>query len=541
MKKLKILSLALVFALVLGTLAGCSGISVSSLYNTKKVNELAGEVKMLNNAEKLAFDDELVDSFGDVLVFKSSSATHDTYTFYSVSSKSVIHTETQNINRIEEVELVGCVDGDFIFYVRSTFETVDGEPQYRVAVFDSKGVQIKEFVSDSQDKADKAVPEFNLDLLKIGTEFYRKNRKGVYKLTATVSSSDLIPEFDARNGNLYYSFGNDAITVFNEKLEIVYYYQFPTYLVDAGISILNNGKILIQYSMQLLETDKNYDFIEGDIPVKLVSKIIDVKNDKVKEVDLDYLVALQSRDTLYAYGSSFNFEILKKSIDNIGYLLEIEEERLNETPKVASFNDKGKIVEKFDQMFEGQNSPEFGPYGTNGLPEVVGADRYSITNTLGQKILLDGKGNKVGDITDAIFLNGKYVIMDDGIYDMNLVEVASIKDYVFVTALGNLRTSMIFTKEVGGVQKYYLFTNGEFKYITDYGVSTVETGANYLILKNVETGIVSIFNENLEQILNTDAQISVKLYSAEYGVVLSGYNQTTSKYETYLISTVVKK
>ena len=49
-----------------------------------------------------------------------------------------------------------------------------------------------------------------------------------------VSSSDLIPEFDARNGNLYYSFGNDAITVFNEKLEIVYYYQFPTYLVDAG-------------------------------------------------------------------------------------------------------------------------------------------------------------------------------------------------------------------------------------------------------------------------------------------------------------------
>lgn len=531
-KKLKILSLALVFTLFIGALAGCGGVAVSSLYNNKNVKEEASKVKILNSAEKLSFEDEMVKSFESVLVFKSTNATQETFTFYSVPNKKVIHTEVQNIGKIQAVEFVSGIEEEFVFYVASSYEDAEGKMQYQITVRGSDGVLIKEFVSDDATKAYEAIPEFNLDLLKIGDDFYRKNKKDVYKLVATIPSSEKIPEFYAKNGDLYYHYDDKALTVFNSDLQIVYDYKFPSYVEVVALSILNNGKVLIQYSVEVLDTEKDYDYIDESKPYKLISKIIDVKKDKIKEVDLDYGVILSySRDTIYATSTGLNFETLNKSIDNFAYVYEIEEERVNETLKIVSLNNKLKIVERFDQMFAGQTA----------LPRILGVDRYEITNTYGQTYLLDGKGREVGDITSANFKNGKYIVMEDVIYDMNLAQVASCEDYEIVDTF-KLHTSIIFKKTVAETVKYYLFTNGEFKHITDEGVSTIlSANQNNIVLKNNENGKISVFNENLEQLFTTQAQVSLKLYCVDHGVVFSGYNAETSKYETYLVYTITKK
>ncbi len=538
MKRVKILSVMLAFALIIGTFAGCGGIKISSFYDIDKIAKETDALKIVNKADKLSYEDQIVQSHDDVIVYKSSNATQSTWTFYNYIAKRVIHTETRNLTDNVTIGFVSNEE-EYVFAINSSWMDGNGKTQYKLGVYNSDGTKIKEVQSEKSLDVIGAYPEFNLDLLKIGNEFYRQN-KGAYQLVATFTDGSVVPSFTAKNGKNYYYIQDDetlSIQTFDLNLNLSGYYTFPTYATEINYAILDNGNILVQYLVteSLLEDD--YSFVASFIPVNLISKIINVENGKTKDVDLKYLVyAVASRNTLYKESPLLlEYDYISDSVNNCAIISEITDKQLDENLKVVSLDNSAKISDRFDNMFVGQPAPEemFGYYTLN-LPMPFTNNRYVVQNVIGQTLLLDEKGNTLGDITGATDVCLKYVIINGSIYDYNLNEVASCKDYdLYEDAY--LYNSFIFTKTVDGTLKYYLFTDGQYKHITDFGSATI-TGSygNLIVIKNVTTGMVSVYNEKLEVLLTTVAKISEITDNNGY-TVLHGYNDTTAKYETYIV------
>lgn len=538
MKKVKILSVITAFVLLICTFVGCGGIKISSFYDVDKIAKETDFLKIANKVDKLSYDDQIVQSHDDVIVYKSSNATQSTWTFYNYVTKKVIHTETKNLTDTVTINFVSN-DEDYVFAIKSSWVNGNGVTQYKITVHNADGTQIKEVQSEKSVDIARAYPVFNLDLLKIDNEFYRQNN-GVYRLVAIFTDSSVVPSFTAKNGKNYYYVENEdslVIETFDLNLNLKGYYTFPTYATEINYAILDNGNILVQYVVteSLLEDD--YSFVASFIPVKLVSKIIDVQNGKSKDIDLKYLVySVASKNTVYKESPMLlDYDYINDSVCNLAVISEIVDKQLDENKKIVNLNNSAKISDRFDSMFVGQTAPEemYGYYMLN-LPMPIINNRYIAENVIGQTLLLDEKGNTLGDITGATMSNYKYIIINDTIYDYDLKTVASCKDYdLYEEAF--LYNSFIFTKTVDGTLKYYLFTEGQYKHITDFGSATI-TGSygNLITIKNISTGIVSVYNERLEVLLTTVAKISEITDNNGY-TVLHGYNDTTDKYETYVV------
>lgn len=540
MKKLKILSIVMVLVLLVSAFAGCGTVEISKLYDTKKLEDMYEENVPYSTYSKLSYENQIVESFGDIIVFEEENATHYIWTFYNYATGTVVYTDTQPTSYDVDIEFVPVWEEGGVFAICYSWVDGNGKTQYKIAVRALNGALVKEIQTEDILEVEELVPETNLDLLKIGNEFYRENDDGVYELVAKFSDASVIPEFDAKNGETYYVLdsSNKTVTTYNKKLVMTGYYTFPSYATNLKSFVMNNGKVLVQYEVVEPIFADDYTFTVGTTPITLVTKIIDVENGEIDDKELEHvIIGLQSRETFYSDDlMPLNYEILKKSIKNGAIVNEINDGKLDESLKLVNLNNSGKISERFDDIFVGQPAPEISGNDVSlGLPEVITPDRFIAGNVAGMLSLTDAKGRVIGDITAMEAMNSKYFIMNDTIYDLDLKEVAECKDYEIVKSL-YLQNSFVFSKNVDGTLKYFLFSNGEFKLIANASDATIQNSyKNVLIVKNNTSSKISVYNESLSVMFTTDANIVIKSASKDGGLVLSGYNATTSKYETYVI------
>lgn len=560
MRKFKLLSFVLVLTLLVGAMSGCFGSSISKIYNTKKVDELmTAEARVLDTEEKLSVEGKCVGTIGtDIAVFESENASQQTLTFYSLSSRTTIASKSASVESVLDYEEMEVAESDYVFIVYIVSES-DEEETYSFTIYDDKGATIRDFIGLDEEEAEEVYPTTNMDLLKIKDEYLRKNKEGYYATVATVKG-DVIPEFTYKNGKYYYAYNEDSMTlfVFNEELKLARYLELPTHVDDVEWFVMNNGNVLIQYELKVLDTSDDYDYLveneNGSMqPVKLVSKIFNVKRDSLKEVDLDYRIArLVSRDTIVSGNYDYGYnDGAAKSLKNTGYIQEIKEERLvKDVYKYMAFNNKGEISENLDELFEGQE------HGADGVPEIVAVDRYAYTNVLGQSFLLNGKGEVVGDISGYEHMSNKYIIIDDVIYDMNLLQVAECGNYEYYRRLGS---AFVFTKtettNSDTITKTYLFNNGQFTLIAEKASSKSYPQVSF------SNGLIAVrgekqttyYNENNMELLSIDNHYANSVEVIENGlgdvvglIITRAYQASVSdqtlRYEHYYIySNVVEK
>ncbi|MBO5714563.1 MAG: hypothetical protein J6R83_03980, partial [Clostridia bacterium] len=529
--------IAMVLVLLVSIFSGCGAVELSKFYNTDRIEKKFKEDVPYTTYSKLSYEDQIVDSFGNVIVFENSNATHNNWTFYDYAKGAVIYTESQPISYEGGIEFVACGEDGGVFY--TWFAWVDGnnDEQYKISIHDLNGALIKEQQSKNEEEMRNLLPVENLDFIKIGNEFYRLNSDGEYQLIAKFADAGVVPELTAKNGENYYSIQGDELLVFDNKLNLKLEYSVPTYADDGNMFVLNDGDVLVQYSYAVLPTEGNYTCILDGQPTVVKSYFLDVESGKFDEIKLNYLALdVVSKNTIYAENDTgISFDLLDKSIKTLAVIAEIDGKQINYDYKLVSLKSNAKVKEPLDNLFIGQKSVELGAGVTYNVPIAVSKDRYVVENVLGQLLLIDDYGRIVGDITGYDYTNNKYIVINETIYDYELKEIASCKDYELVESC-YLQNSFVFKKEVDGVQKYFLFTNGEYKLIGDIASATVRTAyKNALIVKNITSGKTSVYTENLDVMFTTDAEITIVTATLKGGLIVSGYNQTTSKYETYLI------
>ena len=541
MRKFKILSILMCLVLLVSAFTGCGTVEVSKLYDTGKIKKSYEKDVPYSTYSKLSYENKIVESFGNIIVFEDTNATQNIWTFYDYAKGSVVYTETQPASYDVDIEFVSCGENKGVFAMGYTWIDGNGKTQYKIAVRDLNGLLIKDFQSEKESEVEGLVPSSNLDLLKIGNEIYRLNKDDVYELVAKFSDASVIPTFEAKNGDNYYVLdtGKGAVTVYNKKLVMTGCYNFPSYANQLQCFILNNGDVLVQYQVAESLFSDDYTFVDEMVPITLVTQVIEVDSGEIEDKDLDHvIVGLQSRETLYEDNViPLNYEFLKKNIKNGAIVQEIDDGKLDKTLKVVNLSNSGKIADRFDDVFVGQPNPTIiSSTDVNlGLPNVINHERFVVSNVAGMITLTDASGRVIGDITAIDKMNNKYIVMNDTIYDYDLKEVASCKDYVILENY-YLQNSFVFKKSVDGTLKYFLFTNGEFKLIANaYDVTILSAYKNVLTVKNNTSAKISVYTESLNVMFTTDATISLECVSEDGGLVLYGYNQTTSKYETYII------
>ena len=222
----------------------------------------------------------------------------------------------------------------------------------------------------------------------------------------------------------YYRSNGDEVFVYDLQYNLVAYYSLPagceTLDYFGGLSILGDGNVLLQYVKELPWDAAEYDLYEDETKYSLTTVIFNIADGTAKEVEFNYIV----RYIVNAAISPETFEdyIVSDKIENIAFAYPVVD-------KTIDYNDE-KIINLRDDMFIlGYLGNEIA--NQDGMPELLGNNRFVVSNKAGQSFLINEKGEVIGEVTAAdydedlelIEMDGKYYDLDlKLVKDMNEIE-----------------------------------------------------------------------------------------------------------------------
>ncbi len=275
------------------------------------------------------------------------------------------------------------------------------------------------------------------------------------------------------NDEYFYEF-NNGVVIYDIDFKPVAVWNAPSYAESLKPVVLNNGAVLVQYSVELDEDAKKFDYYADGNKYDLVSLVINTKGN-VKDVDLDYIVlGLATNYTLYDENKATEDNQYTDKFENIATIARIENQLIDENPDNFDYvlmNNSGK-AQKSLKVVDGQT----------GLPKRISADMFAVETVYGTAII-DAKGKVLFAVTaENVDVFGGYIIVEGrAIYDLAFELVYDLKaNYATVEhKAGNV----VFVKAGEKVDEKYeilAFVNGakESKSITTYD-STVTTNVMF--------------------------------------------------------------
>lgn len=321
-------------------------------------------------------------------------------------------------------------------------------------------------------------------------------------------------------GNYYYRFNGSSAQFFNESLEPVASYTFPSYAnLDsqyASFAPLGNNKVYIQYTETLHQDAKDYDFREDETGkydlVTLVFNITDGTATELKNVDYKVASIVSTRM------KNAEEDYLNDVVDNVAMIYYIDEnEHLNistDNCTVVGMSDDGEITATINIAGNISELPE--PYGDNLFyaRATTTYNMYYIYNAQGEIVSYRSMDNS---------MYGDYIYTDYGIYNLNGDEVYDLEGKEIIMLDGN--SALIYTENgesrtynlfhdgtlntIGNVGEGYAITslqaydNGNYFYTvkeSSYSVNTTYTYTYY----NTKGEIIGTYNAQLSYITETD-------------------------------------
>lgn len=461
------------------------------------------------------------------------------------------------------------IDEDFIAVLKETYDTSDyGDSEYSnyfsthikeyaeysVTVYDKSGAEVHSiddndlyyddfdyyYEEEMRDYINDDYSYSSSDLFYVGNKLYKYDDEGEkvfikeFGIEYKPDLEYLFPIGDyycySNGGSSYYSRGL-SVQIFNEKLEPVADYSFPSYANtgDASLSFydIGNGRIFIQYVETLHQDAKDYDYRQGATgKYDLVTLILNVTDNTVTEVDANYKVH-NMVSTKAKYESE---DCYTDVVENIAIISLIDEnEHLDTSPanyEIVGISSEGNITAIINIEGSIASIPE--PYGDNLFcaQSAIDYNMYYIYNAQGEIV-------SYRNIYDYEHY-GNYIFSNSAIYDMNGNKVYDLKGKeCFHMSNG----SAIIKSTEGDVTTISLFCDGSVKPIgTEGGDNPSIDGFDYYnyyyYTYDSDTGNYTYYTVKGDVIGTFGTYLSYEIGADDF-VILSSreYNSFTGEYE----------
>lgn len=267
----------------------------------------------------------------------------------------------------------------------------------------------------------------------------------------------------AYNDNYYYMLNSTSVIVCDHSFNFLYSYSAPS-TANGNSYVLNDGKVLIQYSIALPEEASSYDFYTTGSQIKydLRTVIVDPEKKKTTELKFDYII----EDLSSSYELNKTNENYSDSFENIVYVYPILDKLVDTSSasKEIFYMDNNGKLEYSLKMVEGQSA---------SIPKRISNDRYLVDMLDGSRSIIDAEGNVINRINSAVELCGEYFVTNNAIYnlDMELIyDTRTAVDGIVADIIGTLDNAVIVSELKDDKMVYYSFVNGEkIKIHTIYG------------------------------------------------------------------------
>ncbi|MBO5415008.1 MAG: hypothetical protein J6A83_00070 [Clostridia bacterium] len=471
--------------------------------------------------------------------FRSFEFIEDTPAF--LVSKAVINTNaidvlTDDTKKAELLNIVTKVANGELDIDDDVIASLEGYIEMTYTLYDSTGVEValSSRAKDSRAYADMII--FN------GIAYDINEDAGTLVKAVEVPEYLDINECNAYNDEYFYMVNNNKLTVYDRSFNHKFTYIAPKHgddSVEDGIynyNILNNGDILLQYTLTQDEDAQRYDlsYVEDGVTYKsnLVSKLISVKNGKAKDIKLDYIVAsIFTNNALYDNDKSENENIFTDKFDNIAIIYPIEDKKLmvsDADVDMVLMNNNAK-AKKSLKMVDNQ----IASWATK-----IGDDKYLVRTLDGGATIIKSNGKVLNTMNRALEFCGDYFVGERAIYNLDLEKAYDL--YENDAKVISTTNRAILIKETtesgyeviklldGTSETVFTYTNG------DKTAFYSEAYDNFYIIKDSDAQYY-YYNELGENILVSKSKLASLAVSHEHTSVL--LCSVTDEGSTYCILT----
>ncbi|MBQ7384815.1 MAG: hypothetical protein IJV72_08520 [Clostridia bacterium] len=465
--------------------------------------------------------------------FEAPLNTFYTFEFFANSpvffvSKAVV--DSENIEAIAEdakkAELLDIltklIAGD-LDIGEDVIETLKGYIDMTYMLYDSTGVEVATSAkaNDAREFADMII--FN------GVAYDINVKKG------TLSKATDLPEYmdigdcDFYNDEYFYMINGNKVTVYDRSFNHHFTYVAPRHGDDSiddvyRYHVLNNGNILLQYTITQDEDTERYDlsFIAEDTTYKanLVSQLISIRSGKAKDLKLDYIVStVMTNGELYDENESEEKNEFNDKFENIAFICPIEERKLmvsEEDIDIVLMSNNGK-AKKSLKMIDHQSAE----WATK-----ISDDKYMVSTLDGGVSIIKSGGKVLNVMNNPLDLCGSYFVGERVIYTLDLNKAYDLYEND-AEVLATMNRAILIKKNTdvgydiiklldGKEETVYSHNDAESK--TDFHA---ETGDNFYTIESAE-GEYSYYNEKGENILISKNELEVFTKSYGHTSVLLG-------------------
>lgn len=237
--------------------------------------------------------------------------------------------------------------------------------------------------------------------------------------------------------------------------------EIPITLTDEPVEWSVGNYMFMQYSVVLPENAKKFDYIgygeDGAVKYDLITKRYDVEKGKVKEIDMEYVVADDSE-----MSESFNDETA------LLYVSEIKDEQIMMSVVVQTFDQKGNVAVDLQALVPG--ATDVATAGKDYVVLTAGDMEYVVQ---GKKVVGEFVEDSVAYMGNVAVVSGK-----DWIKFYNLDGTLN-KSYTDVEEMDELPMGAIIQLE-NSVVKYDVMTKTETTVCTYGKDDTVELEGLYV-------------------------------------------------------------
>jgi hypothetical protein len=295
-----------------------------------------------------------------------------------------------------------------------------------------------------------------------------------------------LPTINNMQGNYYFNQDGKKLSIYNSNLDLVYFYDIPSYAGNNSFFVLNNGNVLVQYTISKFNTDKKYDIIMNNTKYDLVQELINAKKCKVSKVSSKYYY------TLGAFTREADFDMfngLKGKFENIICGTSTKNDYIdlnNSAMLILAVGNDGKVQQTLNNVIEGQTSFS-----------AISKDRIILRDINNREFLCDYKGKVIGEISNANDMTDKYVISDNAIYNMSLDKLIDFNsaengNYNYYDTIGN---NVLLSKNTTSGTVYAIYRDGKLDNICSETEDFNHINNDfYTVYRAGETDPYSLFN-----------------------------------------------
>ncbi|MBO7303538.1 MAG: hypothetical protein J6U68_05075 [Clostridia bacterium] len=521
---------------------GATAKSTTYIYNAETGKAAATLTSTASeNSYTTYFYDIISDEYFAVLTMSKSGSASSSSNGYSAKSTTFNctlnfadnYSNTLTIRNASGTTVETISNSDLMAYCKANGDTLDT-------------IYKNELIVEYQD-ADSH--QTSCDLFEVNSKVYRIGEDdsitlvkdfGLTKKPASVESLKKV-------GETYYGMKTETtMAVYDKDLNELFTYTLPEYVLELlyaesaegeattepvfYCTLLADGKLLIQYAVQLDQNEEKYDFrSKADGRYDLVTTLIDAEG-KVTDVDADFVIA----DVDPSVADEKGQMVYSDKVENLAFIHYIGEnkmlDRTEATRKLAILSNDAKVdgVVAIDGIID------------DVFPSHYKSKYYKV-ELIDSTVLYDKEtGEKVSELTDISgYLSGDYFFnkKTKAIYDIKGEKIKDLK----TTPAESCGDSLILSSVSLKGSTYSLFVDGETKTIgtvstdaadKDTAYSSIAWGAGYYYTakkamseaKGEEVITYTYYNEKGARFFSTECKLSIVLSTEDF-VIMRGEDE----------------